>query len=120
LGRVRSWFMVKICLSRWSMRGLSWGVCECVGCILVCLSLVYYESTCFMLTCVVKMSKWICSWSCEEEAVKLVPAKGTLVEFRVNVMRITKNDKELICDKVMLTCKLEKSRSCSGSEVAET
>jgi hypothetical protein len=74
----------------------------------------------FMLTCVVKMSKWICSWSCEEEAVKIDPAKGTLVEFRVNVMRITKNDKELICDKVMLTCKLEKSRSCCGSEVAET
>jgi hypothetical protein len=53
-------------------------------------------------------------------AVKIVAAKGTLVEFHVNVIRITKNDKELICDKVMLTCKLEKSRSCFGSNVADT
>ena len=121
LGRARSWFMVKICLSRWSMRGLSWGVCECMGCILVCLSLVYYESTCLYVDlCHENVEQWICSWSCEEEAVNIVPAKGTLVKFRVNVTRITKNDKELICDKVMLTCKLEKSRSCCGSEVAET
>ena len=50
-----------------------------------------------MLTCVMKMSSndyAQCSWSCVEEDVNIVPAKGTLVEFLV--MRDIKNDKEFI------------------------